>query len=418
MISLFRVGGIKVRGSGLLWSGLSASFMYCAAGALSAAEVDIRADYSSQVGGAGTARFVNKTPISGYCRYQPAQCQEGRFDIMLPIRTSTFSIRANEPDPRKGAMMQVTNVWKDVLVTGPGGATERLSFRIDGFGVDYNFHPSHVRGLTGIYDLPSAHRAVWGGQDWSSLLPGCRTHGQPIFRESISYTFWKTTGELCAKPNVLDLPNFSYKDFNVSYELVTPNPLTMGSGTYRGSVTYIVGPRMDIDFGDLAIPNDPIMTFNFILQVNHILQISVPPGTESLQLAPPRGWEPWVGRSVGPDKLWALQNFDISSSGDFKVQLRCQHLMGSQCAIANGSGHQVPVDTQLTLPAGLTITGVPVNRQSLSARAPILVNSGRYVNNGRASLDFEVNREGVAEMLKHRGSTYSGDVTVVWDSNI
>ena len=46
---------------------------------------------------------------------------------------------------------------------------------------------------------------------------------------------------------------YHYLDF--AYELVTPNPLGMSSGKYRGDLTYTVGPSLDFDMGDIMLPS-------------------------------------------------------------------------------------------------------------------------------------------------------------------
>ena len=51
--------------------------------------------------------------------------------------------------------------------------------------------------------------------------------------------------------------------------------------------------------------------------------------------------------------------------------------------------------------------------------APAVFTPTYYVDNGRAALHFDVEREQVKRMIEeHSGSTYSGNVTIIWDSNI
>ena len=101
------------------------------------------------------------------------------------------------------------------------------------------------------------------------------------------------------------------------------------------------------------------------------------------------------------------------------MQLQCQHTVGEQCGIRNESGHLVPVETRVTLPAGITgSSGMAVNRQLLSATNATNFLPSHYVDNGRASLHFEVGRDSVKDMTEHAGSRYAGNVTIIWDGQI
>src|SRR3546814_3118440 len=76
----------------------------------------------------------------------------------------------------------------------------------------------------------------------------------------------------------------TYRYLDFAYELRTPNPLNMSSGQYTGSLTYSIGPGQDFDMGDVMLPNDSALTLNFNLEVQHTLQVEVPPGGNRVEL--------------------------------------------------------------------------------------------------------------------------------------
>jgi hypothetical protein len=81
----------------------------------------------------------------------------------------------------------------------------------------------------------------------------------------------------------------------------------------------------------------------------------------------------------------------------------------------------VPVDVSVTLPDGLTdAAGQPVNRRRLlrDGSGTELFQPGLYVDRRSGTLHFEVGQGSVEQMLDSGATTYSGDVTVIWDSQV
>ena len=75
----------------------------------------------------------------------------------------------------------------------------------------------------------------------------------------------------------------------------------------------------------------------------------------------------------------------------------------------------------MSLPPGLTDAGGrAVNRLPLrlDGSGTELFEPSRYIDRKPSTLHFEVKADGVAQMLEQAGSTYSGTVTVVWDSEV
>jgi hypothetical protein len=207
-----------------------------------------------------------------------------------------------------------------------------------------------------------------------------------------------------------------------TYELRTPNPLNMSSGQYTGALTYRVGPRQDFDMGDVMLPSDSVITFNFKLDVEHTLKVDVPPGGNRVELVPQEGWQSWLNSGRKPTRLFRDQRFHISASSRFKMALECQYVSGNTCAIAEtATGHAVPVDVSVSLPEGLTdAAGQPVNQRRLlrDGSGTELFQPSFYVDRRSGTLHFEVGRSQVEEMLDSGAKAYSGNVTVIWDSEV
>ncbi|WP_207281092.1 hypothetical protein [Pseudomonas sp. FW300-N2F2] len=370
--------------------------------------------------------FLNTTPVSGYCAQYPAQCGTARmFSILLPFTAnSTSPIQAGHGDARQGAMFKVPANWRTAQVThSVTGETETVEVRWSGIGSRYQFPGSVVDLVGGGVDVITAHKALWSGSSWVNAPSPCQYSGVGAYGSNWYMFFWKTPVEsACAKKANYLIPSMSYTYLDFAYELRTPNPLKMSSGLYTGSLTYSVGPGQDLDMGDVMIPSDPILTLNFNLTVEHTLKVDVPPGGNRVELVPQDGWQAWLNSGRKPVRLFRDQRFHISASSRFKMGLECQHISGNTCAIAEtGTGHAVPVDVSVTLPDGLTdASGQPVNRRRLlrDGSGTELFQPGLYVDRRPGMLHFEVGRGSVEEMLDGGATRYSGDVTVIWDSEV
>ena len=214
----------------------------------------------------------------------------------------------------------------------------------------------------------------------------------------------------------------SVNTMEYAYELRTPNPLGMSSGLYTGSITYSMGPGGDYDFGDVMMPSKNALTLNFTLSVEHDLKVDVPPGGNRIELVPQGGWQAWLSQGRKPARLFRDQTFHISASSRFKMQMACERVIGDTCALRNTTdGHEVPVDVSVSLPHGL-------NREDGGAviRQPLLLSGagteqfqpGFYVNRRPGTLHFEVQKQYADQMVERGGSTYAGQVSVIWDSDL
>ncbi|CAH0249223.1 hypothetical protein [Pseudomonas brassicacearum] len=372
--------------------------------------------------------FLNTTPSSGYCATYPSECRATKmFSIRLPFTfNSTSPIQANHGDVRQGAMFKVPANWRTVQMTNAStGETEVVEVRFSGLGSRYRIPGGVVDVVGGGVTVRVAHERLWGGaaHTWVYAPAPCRYSGAAYFTSSDYEFFWKTPVEgVCAKTARYLIPRMAYTHLDFAYELRTPNPLNMSSGQYTGSLTYSVGPGQDIDMGDVMFPNDSALTLNFKLDVEHTLKVEVPPGGNRVELVPEEGWQSWLNSGRKPTRLFRDQRFHISASSRFKMALECQIISGNTCAISEtGTGHAVPVDVSVTLPDGLTdAAGQPVNRRRLlrDGSGTELFQPGLYVDRRSGTLHFEVARASVEEMLDSGAKAYTGNVTVIWDSQV
>lgn len=364
-------------------------------------------------------KFVNTTPQSGVCPgHMPARCEAlGIFSI----RTWDINFRSNGPMPvlpvpdiRKGAMFKVPSQWRSFEVISDKGEPATVEMRISGIGNRFD-----------IPDPPSVN--AWGpsAPNWTFPPAPCVHTGMYAAGSTLRLWFWIVPegAGVCALTAPVEIPNLYYANFEYAYELRTPNPLRMATGQYTGSLSYTLGPGQDFDFGDIMIPNDNLLTFNFNLDVQHALKVEVPPGGNRVELLPQGGWQAWLQRNRRPERLFRDQTFSISSSSRFKMQLECQYGDGSNtCLIREPvSGDAVPLNIAVTLPAGMIdVGGQPVNRRPLlrDGTGTELFEPAYYVDRKPATLHFEVGREAVEQMLTGEGKTYTGDVTVIWDSQV
>ncbi|WP_315265677.1 hypothetical protein [Pseudomonas fragi] len=391
-----------------------------------AANVNVRAEFKPDPALPHQNTFTNKTPSnSHYCSYVPQTCiNKGIISISAPISFRNSSrIIANNPDPRQGMMIRANSDWRTLIVTHAQTLeTEELQVRITGIGTYTSIEPQNIHTL-----VPNASswsdglNKLWvGGYLWrgAGTCIGATTFVANWFGIPI---YWTTpvSGATCSRAALYDIPNFTYRTLDFSYEMKTPNPLGMSSGDYNGEINYTVGPYQDIDMGDNMLPSDNILTIKFLLNVQHTLKVDIPPGGNKVELTPKGSWQEWMQNGRTPEKLFRDQPFMISASSRFKMQLACDRLVGDTCAISNtSSGHSVPVDVLVSMPNGIgNDDDSSVSREPLRASTGLLFKSTHYVDNKPSTLHFEIQRQHVLQMLSEQGK-YSGNITVVWDSEI
>lgn len=390
---------------------LSAAFALSAQGVTVEMSAVFRPDPASPMQNS----FDNTTPLGGYCRDHPEYCGPGIFSIALPIRFNSVAPILALHDERQGPMFRVPSSWRDVTVVHDNtGEVETVRMRVNGIGAAYTIKDPLPEG-------------VWQS-GWVYAPPPCQYGGVGYGHAWYYAFFWRVPADagVCAKQAQEDISEshaFAYENTGFSYELITPNPLAMSAGTYRGVLNYTVGPYQDFDMGDVMLPDDDLITLNFTLDVEHTLKVDIPPRGNRVELVPQGGWQAWLTQGRKPTRLFRDQTFNISASSRFKMNLECQYLSGNTCAVREPTaGHSVPLNVSVTLPYGLAdAANQPVNRRPLllDGSGTEWFQPGFYLDRKPGTLHFEVARDQVEDMLKPGvARSYSGTVTVIWDSEV
>jgi len=401
---------------------LQGALLWCVAFSASAATQNVTAVFRPDPQNPMLNKFINTTPESGVCPWHmPARCKALNI---FSIRSYDITFSSNGPillnhvgpgpvDERKGVMFKVPSEWRSFEVVSDRGERETVEMRIAGIG-------------NRVDVTRPATTSSWGPRTWLYAPAPCVSSG--FFTATSSYGLWfwivPEGAGACSLNAVNEIPALHYATtFEYGYELRTPNPLGMSTGHYIGSISYSVGPNKDFDFGDIMIPNDDTLTFNFDLEVQHTLKVEVPPGGNRVELVPQGGWQAWLQRNRQPERLFRDQTFNISASSRFKMQLECQYRNGTNaCSLYEPlSGHAVPLNISVSLPNGLTdAAGQPVNRRPLllDGSGTELFQPGFYIERKPGTLHFEIARDQVEEMLTGVAKHYSGNVTVIWDSEV
>ncbi|CAG8872835.1 hypothetical protein PS726_02766 [Pseudomonas fluorescens] len=405
------------------WLGMLA---VVAAPSAQAVNQEIRALFTPDSANPQRNLFVNKTPVSGYCADYPSECRDNEtFSIRLPMRFESASPMQPNASPRNSAMFSIPALWRPLTVTNrETGEMETVEVRIAGFGSRYMLSDTAVN-LTGAATAIEGHRALWGGPagGWVNAAPPCTYSGVGLYSDNYYRFFWKTPVQgTCVKTASFPIPAMTYDYLDFSYELKTPNPLTMSSGLYTGDVSYRIGPGGDFDMGDVMLPNDPDLTLNFVLDVQHTLKVDIPPGGEKIQMIAQGGWQNWLHSGRKPVRIFRDQTFHISASSRFKMFLDCQFGPGTSCYINDGNNIFVPIVVSVSLPAGLMdSSGNPVRQQLLKVGEAngVVFQPSQYVDRQNGTLHFELHKDAIEIVLapttpKH----YFGTVVVIWDSEV
>ncbi|MBK5356389.1 hypothetical protein JFU37_28450 [Pseudomonas sp. TH41] len=393
------------------------------------ASMDIKAVFRPDPSRPMENKFINETPVTGHCQLQSEFCKDrGLFSLLMPIDfVSVAPIEARHSSSRKGAMFRVPGQWQVLRVRNTTTQEySELEVRIASIGGRYVL-PDTAENLVGEGEPTTVqgwHTRLWGDWTWNPPAP-CQATGGMYTAPATRTFFWLTpTASECAATANYRISNLSYDRMQIGYELRTPNPLQMSSGLYVGDWTYTVGPGMDFDMGDIMQPSSSTLKLNFTLDVQHTLKVDVPPGGNRVELVPQGGWQSWLQQGRKPTRLFRDQTFNISASSRFKMNLECQYTQdGRTCSLREPvSGHVVPLNISVSLPHGLTdVGGQAVNRRQLlrDGSGTELFQPSVYVDRKPGTLHFEVPADEVAEMIKPGSRRqYSGNVTVIWDSEV
>lgn len=191
-------------------------------------------------------------------------------------------------------------------------------------------------------------------------------------------------------------------EFYLGFRLKSPNPLKMKNGDYTGTLDLLISPEGDIDLGNGSYSASH--TLNFKLSVKHQIKVDFPLSGKKVILQPNKGWG---------NQLTELSNeitYSLWASSNVNVSLRCQYKFNDACGIKNKKGHTVGLDV-FNLENGH-------NRTLLTEKTPQVIKVMNPVMGNESKILFRVSNKSVTSMLNYPGSTYSGNVTIVYDASI
>jgi len=396
--------------------------------------MDITAEFSPSVDKPENNTFTNTTPQSGYCLSYSKECAaKGLFSLAMGITlTPSKALTAND-QPQDSLYFKMPSTPRKITVqNNQTGETQEISFRVSAFSGMYwgiNDHGAYDWKNVSFFSYPT------GGCNY--VTPGWLSN--KWFRWIWDYP----TGDIaCYNLSKVDRPEGSDKyvrlveDLSFGYQLTTPNPLKMSSGTYTGSISFSVGPGGEIDFGNNFQATDSELTLNFTLTVNHELKLSTEAQDQNVSLQPcARGrvcseeegkanWERWMISLITP-QMSGRSNFKLSSSGAFTAYIECTETVGDQCAITsdNSPSQHIPVQTLLTLPDNIVDmdSGATVVKRPLTVGKDLSKNifvTKEFGQDRSGSIDFLIEQRDVDTMLQTRPDTFKGAVTVFFDPKI
>ena len=387
-----------------------------------AVEIDLRATFSPSALNPTARTFIDVTPISGICRNDPRVCPVGgrSFDLIFDLQYGPFVVGA---PAEQQATFTLPRTWRTVTLTHvETGHSTQATWRASLFGGRYVL-PRPAGEITGVPGEANPHGRLWGGADWVNPPAGCS--GTPY--GSFSPTFYNFAWGLsaadasCSKRTNYDFESMRLDRVSIRYEMETPDPLAMLTGTYTGRLDLGIGPGQDFDFGTNATATDSQVTLNFTLEVAHDFQVVFPPAPEA-RLMPKGGWLQWTDYGRVPASLQQTVPFQLTSSGEFSLKMRCEHEAGTQCGIRN-------TDTQTVVPVQVATTLPSMHEMTTSQPAIdiglVSEHSGQtaprfapryYATGAHSSINVAVVGDPVKQMLDEGAATWQGEVTVIFDA--
>lgn len=378
---------------------------------------DITAEYKPESYNKLGGRFVNTTKCileedSSYFPYcDKDKPLEESTVIRLPVEIT------RKPNHKDGK----TNYFGYFRVSGPKTVT--LTNGINSFQL--TFIPTHIGAKAIDMSIPISNDwrifdAVEGDchHSFTSLIWRNPVHIKRVMFMHSIYPSAQQRGSEC----YVNWPpgeglGYRYEWINYGFKLNAPSPLTIPNGVYTGSLKISIGRYVDdIDLGDGIYWNGRYHELKFILTVRHQLRVDFPmnEGGDKVELFPVGGWQESSHGQVKGNILQQDLPFRIWFSSPFTVSLRCQYPWGSsdECALKDGKGRTVPLKTYYVDHRNV-ITNLTTRPYQV-----VPLRQGQPVINAASTIRFQIAAGTVTEMMKYPGSTFKGEVTLIFDAAI
>lgn len=379
-----------------------------------AATIQVTAEYKPAPYDINGSKFINTTPCSVpeemtgdfWCKGTASLEKEQAISIPTNITSRLIS---NDGKLEHAITYQKFTGEKTIELTKVGsGNVHKMKFQLTQIGAGQTPNIIKEAGTTGTY--------------W----PEHNVQGDCNFRLNIWAGSWsleyfydiknanQKSGGVCYYnkfKSSFSSDKITLRRIYIGYKLQPPDPLKMENGTYKGSLTLSLGRNKDLDFGD-ATYSDSNVTIEFTLRVTHQLKVEFPAGSNKVILQPPKGWAPWINSGKTPPNLKAELPFKLWSSAIFYVSLSyCQYQNDGQCQLKNiKNSHKTNIEISYINGEGKSI---PLS----TTKYKFINTDGKYINVARKFL-FEISKTNLTEMMKYPGSTYQGDVTIMFEAEI
>lgn len=378
-----------------------------------AATIQVTAEYKPAPYDITGSKFINTTPCSVpeemigdfWCKGVASLDKEQAISIPTKI---TSKIVSNDAKLEHAITYQKFTGEKTVELTKVGGgASHKMNFQLTRIGAAQAPNIMMDATTTGT---------IWTEQN----VKGDCNFRLLQWANSFAFDYLydiknanQKTGGMCYYnkfKSTFTSKTITIKRIYIGYKLIPPNPLKMANGTYNGSLALSLGRNKDLDFGD-ATYSDSNVTIEFTLRVTHQLKVEFPAGSNKVILQPPKGWAPWMNSGKTPPYLQAELPFRLWKSAEAYVYLSyCQYESNGKCQLKNTKNNH-KVDVNISYVTGLG------NHAPLTKSKHQLFNDGIHIDVKR-KIVFEINRTNLTEMMKYPGSTYQGDITIMFEAEI
>ena len=376
---------------------------------------NITAEYKPESYDVSGGRFINTTKCSSnpyvpYC--DNSKPFESSTVVKIPVSVTRTPKYTNG---KTGYFVYFRNL-------GPKSVT--LTNKINTFQL--TLIPTHIGAMVSHMNVPISEGDFWpfdkvegdchyAFKSWA-WFTGNKINGG-MFMHEIDSAAQKRSSECYVHLPASDGLKYNYDWINYGFKLNMPNPLEMPNGVYTGSLKVMIGRNQDIDLGDATYSGGTEHEFKFTLTVRHQLKVDFPEGgNNQVNLLPLGGWSSLnYGKNISPRRLQRDLNFRIWFSAKFYMILRCQYLWADsgECALKDSQGRTVPLNTYYVDSDNKMSLLFYHRYQPISPKQ-----QGTPEINAARAIRFQVVGDTVTEMMKYPGSSFKGDVTLIFDAAI
>jgi hypothetical protein len=351
--------------------------------------------------------IVNTTPLAMFCNQVVYNyCTRTMWSVDLPI-TYSKSIDLSSANERAKAYVQMPARQQLTLQNRSTGQTLPmfLSFTQISQHVTHQTQPVIGRNALGGC---SSFTSQGGSTSFVQFIWYLRTPNSPTPCTTDAGSGDGTVQESrFTRAGVVFRPEFPPVD-------------SLSPGLWEGFIDYPLLAGRGFDFGEISDASTNSIRFRVQLRVMHDIRVDLPAANGEVVLNPPGGWQSYLMTNKVPERLYHNAPLRIWTNGPFTVYLICQFTSNARCAMRHPTRIEyLPVTTALTLPGPFRDGPLPVERTRLyigEANATLITHGGD-LSNQPGMLHFDVPGSYLINMIRYRGTKYSGNITIVFDAN-